>query len=293
MSLSFSGPQFLAFYAALAILANWLLRRFYRVRESGGAEQSLALISEDPYQIAFLRNGERETVEIVMFSLLDRGLLEESDGRLRISRQDARQIARRPIEQAVLDSFREWSRPEAALSDAAVRSACEHYRTSLVDKRLLAGPRTYGDRFLPLFAALGFTLGIAAARIVHALSQGRHNVGFLIVIAAVCAICLVGAYRKRLTGLGEATVARLRRLFDSLKSRARQMAPGGASHDAVVLAALFGLEILPVSTFPFVERIHKRRGGDGGGDGGGGGGGDSGDSGGGCGGGGCGGGCGG
>lgn len=293
--MSLIGLQFLGLYAVFAIAANWLLRRYYQVWESAGKDTGLHLVSKDPYQIAYLRGGEREAVEVVIFSLLDRGLLEEWNCKLRIARPDARQLVRRPIERAVLDGFRDWCAPQDILGDSAIHASFENLRAELIKGRLLAGPRTYFERSLPLFVALCLTLGLAGWRIAYAWQHGQHNIGFLIVLAVVCTYFLLRAYRQRLTRLGVETLAHLRRLFYYLLLRTRQIAPGGANQEAVAVASVFGMENLPGATFPFIERLFDKQpydtrysqgyGGDGGG-GGDSGGGDSG-------GGGCGGGCGG
>lgn len=287
--MTFSGPQFLGVYAAVAILVNWWLRHHYRSREANATVSRLDF-SSDPYQMAILRTGDEEAINVVIFSLVDRGLLEEADGKVRLARPDARELARRPIEQAVLDCFTDWAEPKKALRDAEVRRACRGYGDHLVRHRLLAGPDTYSERRAGFLAALVLTLGIAGARLLNAVLHGRHNVGFLIFFALICATCLFFGYRQRLTGLGEDTLERLLRLFTRLKARANSVAPGGATHDAVILAALFGFAVLPASSFPYLGRLfNKPAPPDSSGDGGSGGSCDGG----GCGGGGCGGGCGG
>lgn len=291
--MTFSGPQFLGVYAAIALLANWWLRHHYRSREANTTVSRLDF-SSDPYQMAFLRKGDEEATNVVIFSLVDRGLLEEADGKVRLARADARDLAKRPIERAVLDCFTDWAEPKQALRDTEVRRACRKYSEHLVRHRLLAGPSTYSERRAALLAALGLTVGIAALRLLNAVLHGRHNVGFLIFFALICATCLLFAYRRRLTGLGEDTLERLQRLFAGLKMRADRVLPGGATHDAAVLAALFGIDVLPAASFPYVSRLFKKpAAGDSGGDGGSGGSGSGDGDGGGCGGGGCGGGCGG
>jgi uncharacterized membrane protein YgcG len=138
--------------------------------------------------------------------------------------------------------------------------------------------------FLGLLALL---IGVAAVRIASAFAQGRHNVGLLVVLALIAGVMLAAGWRRRLTGLGDAALDRLKVLFAKLKTRAGALAPGGANHDAALAAAVFGFSVLPAGSFPFIERLFPKpksssdSGGDGGSDGGG------------CGGGGCGGGCGG
>lgn len=278
-----SGPKFLLLYLVIAVCANLFLRWYFR-----GSEESRTLprldCANDPYRVAYLRKGAEEAVRVAVFSLTDRGLLLEQGGLIRCAREDAGGFARRPIEQAILSCFAQWSDPKQAMTNPVVAAALADYDAALRQSRLLADAAVFSARFPAFAGVLAATLGIAVARIAYALAHGRTNVGFLIALAIGCSIALTVAYRDRQTGLGKATLRRMEQLFDRLKRRAASIAPGGASHDAAVLAAVFGLAALPATSFAFIERLYpKPKGGDSGG-GCGGGGGCSGGCGGGCGG---------
>jgi uncharacterized membrane protein YgcG len=103
--------------------------------------------------------------------------------------------------------------------------------------------------------ALGFTLGVAAWRIVYALSKGRTNVGFLVVLAIVCTVALVIAYRKRLTALGVDTLRGLERLYAGAKQRIATSLGSRDSFDASLIAAVFGLAALSTADFPYLARV--------------------------------------
>lgn len=232
-------------------------------------------------------DGDKAALQLAVFSLLDRGLLEEAAGAVRRARADADSFARRPIEQAVLACCTGWSEVATLHTRLGVMAACLDYRRELQKQQLLADAHTFGERFYAFAATLALLLGVALARVWWAVAHGRHNVGFLIVLALLGGSALVIAWRRRRTGLGDAARDRLRVLFARLKRRAVDLVPGGQSNDAVLTAALFGMAALPVDSFPYLARVFPKpkSGGDSGG------GGDSGSSDGG--GGGCGGGCGG
>jgi uncharacterized protein (TIGR04222 family) len=284
-----SGPAFLLVYAVLATLANLWLRQHLRRREAAKPARFLEF-AQDPYLVAYLREGAEESTRLAIFSLIDRGLLEEAGGAVRSARADAEALARRPIEKAVLSCCSEWTRLDRIEGSDGVLAACRSYRDELGAHALLANDQVYAERFKPYLATLAVVLGVALVRIWWALAQGRHNIGFLIVMAIAGAIGLAIAFRRRRTGLGDAAIARLKVLFANLKRNSSALLPGGENNDAVLTAACFGMVALPADRFPYLDRVFPKpqsSGGDGGG-------GDSGSSGGnsgsgGCGGGGCGG----
>ena len=262
-----SGPVFLVIYVLLAIAVNVWLRYDQRQREVAKPARFME-IAQDPYQVAYLRDGIGEAVRLAVFSLLDRGLLEEADGAVRRVRGDADSLARRPIEKAVLLGCKEWAEVSVIQAQRGVSAACQVYQRALEQQDLLADARTFTSRFLPFVAALALLLGVAVARALWAVSHGRHNIGFLIILAIIGAIALVIAWRQRRTGLGDAALDRLNVLFANLKRRTSDLVPGGQSNDAVLTAALFGMAALPASSFPYIERLFPKpkSSGDGGGD---------------------------
>lgn len=282
-----SGPVFLLLYLLLAVAANIWLRRHFHSNETTGVPRKLEF-AQDPYQIAFLRAGADEAIKVAVVSLVDRGLLEESNGQLYTRGDDAGEFARRPIEKAILKCFSTARKPLHAATDARVKAACLSYETELQRHRLLAGTEVYRQRYTAFAAVAAVMTGISVWRISYALAHGRSNVGFLIILTIICAIALYAAYRKRITGMGEAALERLKILFGSLKRSAADIHAGGENQDAALLAALFGLALLPQAQFPFVERLYPKPASSGSGSDGG----SSSDGGGGC-SGGCGGGCGG
>ncbi len=289
-----SSPQFLAAYLILILAANFYLRWRIRQQEVGGAVYRLDS-SADPYKIALLRGGVEEALRVTLFSLVDRGLLVEQNGLLSRGRPDAEDFVRRPLERAVLTCFAQPAAPQSAKADTAVKAALRECENELKRANLLANEETFEARFKSFGVMLGLVTGVGAWRALYALQHGRHNIGFLVLLGLIGCIALVLAYRRRRTGRGDAALERLQTLFASLKRRAAKITPGGASQEAVVLAAVFGLAALPAAHFPFIERLFPKPQGAGG-DGGSSGSCDSDNSscdGGGCGGGGCGGGCGG
>ncbi|MCG6875375.1 MAG: TIGR04222 domain-containing membrane protein [Betaproteobacteria bacterium] len=249
-----TGPQFLVLYVAFAFAANVWLRWHYRTREREARAGPLSL-TNDPYQIALLRAGRDEAIRVAVITLLDRGLLVEEDGRLHAPRADGAELVRHPLDRALLEFFKVPTPAELALKSPGALAACNAYEKDLEKKQLLASPTIRASRFTPLVVALGFTLGVATWRIVFALSKGRSNIGFLIVLAIICAVALVIAYRKRLTALGADTLRGLERLYAGARQRLTQSVSDRDSFDASLVAAVFGLAALPAMQFPYLARV--------------------------------------
>jgi uncharacterized protein (TIGR04222 family) len=249
-----TGPQFLLLYVALAAAANLWLRWHYGTREREARPATLSL-TNDPYQIALLRGGPAEAIRVAVITLLNRGLLTEENGRLHAARTDAAGFVRHPLDRALLETFRDPAPVEQALKSRGALAACKTYERELEKKQLLASGKTRAARFAPLVIALGFTLGIAAWRIVYALAKGRTNVGFLVVLAIVCTVALVIAYRKRLTALGVDTLRGLERLYTGAKQRIATSLVDRDSFDASLIAAVFGLGALSTADFPYLARV--------------------------------------
>ncbi len=253
-----SGPAFLVIYLFLAIAVNVWLRYDQRQREVAKPARFME-IAQDPYQVAYLRDGIGEAVRLAVFSLLDRGLLEEAGGAVRRVRSDGDSLARRPIEKAVLLGCTQWAEFSAIQGQLGVAAACKGYQSTLEQQELLADTRTFTARFFPFVAAFSLLIGVAVARALWAVGHGRHNIGFLIILAIVGGIALVVVWRRRRTALGDAALDRLNVLFANLKRRANDLVPGGQSNDAVLTAALFGFAALPVGSFPYLERVFPKQ----------------------------------
>ena len=252
-----SGPAFLVIYVCLAIAVNVWLRYDQRQREAAQPARFME-IAQDPYQVAYLRDGAREAVHLAVFSLLDRGLLEETGGSVRRARSDAESFARRPIEKGILLCSSGKTEVSTLETNLSVMAACLTYERELQRQQLLADSHTFAQRRYPFAAAIALLIGVAVARALYAAGHGRHNIGFLLVFALIGGIALVVAWRRRRTGLGDAALDRLKVLFAKLKRRTSELVPGGQNNDAVLSAALFGMAILPTDSFPYLERVFPK-----------------------------------
>jgi uncharacterized protein (TIGR04222 family) len=261
------GPEFLLFYFLFACAVLGILILLRRIDERPNA---LKPPLDDPYLVAFLRGGEEEVVRVAALSLVDRGLLKlkssgasifsgEAENKLELTDPQAIEAAKRPIEKRVLEAF-QTAQPIGITLDSLVScQACVDYAINLENLGLLPGPDVRAARNRRLWIAIGILLGVAALKILIALSRGRTNILFLIIISALAAYVTSRLSNPFRTARGEKFLQDVRSLFSTLQLRANSLRPGGATTDLVWLASAFGLaEVSPV-LFPQVSALIKRR----------------------------------
>jgi uncharacterized protein (TIGR04222 family) len=250
------GPQFLVFYAFLGTFTVGLLWLARRASEPADAPR---IDYSDPYLLACLRGGEKEVIRVVAVSLIDRGLLQsKNDDQLVVVNQNAVNIARLPIEKALLQHFRFRAKASSAFASPAILSTCQKYKDALQRSGLLPDESILRARLWRFVIAVIVLTGVAALKILIALQRGRTNIFFLILLAVFFVFVAIRVHNPLRTRRGDALLADLRHLFSSLKARARMVRPGGETADAVLLMAVFGLDALPAAAFPYAKRFQPK-----------------------------------
>ena len=255
------GFSFLGFYLIIGIIVVWCYRAWILKTENDNAPTTPTLT--DPYLIAHLRAGEAEALRVATVALLDRGMLNAHGEDLKAKNSETISLAKRPIEKAILKHYQRKGEAHAIFKDVGAKQACAAYQKELQTQGMLADSGVYLRRLLPLIVALGALIAVTVIKVEIALSQGRHNVGFLITLTIMLGIALLFIWRRRLTGRGEAMLDDLRDLFSRLKTRAKALRAGGQTNEAALLAAVFGLAALPTAGFPFMEKLYPSKAGDG------------------------------
>jgi uncharacterized protein (TIGR04222 family) len=248
------GLDFLIFYAVVGVGLVGLQFFWTRIEESRGLPPQLQMT--DPYQIAYLRAGAPAALRVVALSLVDRGLL-SAGGTTLMAEPNSEQMVRRPIEKAVLRLYRTSDTAKAMLSDSRTRDACQEYEDTLQSFGLVAGKEAFARRLPSLLSATVPLVFIGALKINLALSEGRHNIGFLIMLMLVFGAICAGIFRRRRTKLGDDMMADLRLMFGRLRDRADTLRQGGATNEAALLAAVFGLGALPLERFPAMHALKR------------------------------------
>ena len=251
------GPDFLVFYAITAAIVLALLYVVRSAAESGPAPR---IDTSDPYLIAYLRGGKNEAARVATVTLIDRGILnaDETDGTVKVRAGTA--VVRRPMEKEVVRLF---ARPQPAaeiFTDLGLETVCREYDAQLTELGLLPDPERVAARLRWFLLSLLVLLGLSVTKILVALSRGRGNVAFLIVLTVVAVVAAFKLTNPRLTTRGNALLADLRRLFARLRQRAPRLVRGGATADAALLAAVFGLAALPTATFAYAQKLYPKSG---------------------------------
>ena len=251
------GPEFLGFYLILGGVALFSLATLRRRREAALAAPPRL---EDPYSVACLRGGVKEALQVALLSLIDRGLLrvqtsDESGVTLQTTRPDASELARHPLEKEILKACRQPISFESALTDPSSRSVCRKYAEELERMGLLPDDALRRARQQLFLVTAGILGSVAAVKILVALSRGRFNITFLVLAAVAFGWLARLLAHPPQTAQGKRLLTDLKTLFASLKNRASELLPGGGSTELPWLAALFGLEAVPVMAFPWRDQL--------------------------------------
>jgi uncharacterized protein (TIGR04222 family) len=246
------GGDFLLFYALCGIAGLGILYVWIRLLDSTRLMPQLQMT--DPYQIAYLRGGQAEALRVVAFSLIDRGLLQGGNTTL-VAELGAEKQVRRPIEKAVLQVFRSPGYAREMQSDQRAVDACRQYRDTLEDYGLVAGGATFVRRLPALLIAAIAIVFVGLLKLFIAFSEGRHNVGFLIMMMVGFSFIAILIFRRHRTKRGDDMLADLRMMFGRLRDRADTLREGGATNEAALLAAVFGLSALSPVRFPAMRAL--------------------------------------
>jgi uncharacterized protein (TIGR04222 family) len=236
-----SGPEFLAFYVALAVIVIGFAVQYRRMKE-WRRPPKLAL---DPYVIAYLRGGANEALRVALVSLIDRGLLTALTTQVEIAPHADPAVARLPIEKLLLEKFRKAGKAADIFTDPKLVAACGPFRQMLEEQGLLPTDAVRWMRKTVQTVAIVLLQGTAGIKLFVALSRGRYNVIFLIVLMFIATAVTVFLCNPRRTRAGDAFLEDLRALYAGLAGRARAIRPGGETIETLMLAAVFGVSVLP------------------------------------------------
>ena len=252
-----SGPEFLLFYLLLGIAVTTVVMV---LRHRGEPQQAGTAPLTDYLKIAYLRGGSVEAIRVASLALMDRGLLELVDAQHIKTAVESLPGGLQRTEERLLQACRQPVRASSLLDDTALQVAaaveCEPQlvRAGLLPddrlKRAWTGLRTM---------ALLFLGSVAALKIVIALSRGRTNVLFLIILSAVFGAIIYLVTNSSRTAAGDAMLADLRTLFAALKTRVglRPYTPGTGGHELALAAAVFGEASLPALAWSMQTLFRK------------------------------------
>ena len=193
--LDMRGPEFLSFYvpyAAGVFLLAWLARalwsRAYEAPASGRWSPGIYPTESDTPAIALLRGGPEEVARTLLGRLVAEGFLIIDDKSLARPPELPRDRSRlTPLEEEAIKAGLRSVPAEAAHKVLArvTQALTPHLapiRLELEAAGLAPGPgQRRGYRLIGL-VALGMVMGLGVAKLLVAMSRGRSNVGFLILL---------------------------------------------------------------------------------------------------------------
>jgi uncharacterized protein (TIGR04222 family) len=265
------GPYFLGFYA-LTIIATlilcWILN--YVADYSRFLPTPPIPKQPDPYEIAYLCDGEQGVVEVVVFNLIKRGFLEIDNSKQKIQQttigiSSASQLSL--MEHCVFDWF---AQPRTGQEVASIelpsilirKRSCAGYQRHLEKKRLLTrfGMMSIITHWLILLLGVLIVVGLGGYKLCVAVIKGHSNVIFLILMGIIAVLMLVTICKDpplpRLSARGRNYLGQLQIAFGSLKNQIRSETKAGNDDTAYLLAiGLFGTVVLIQTPYADYDRI--------------------------------------
>jgi uncharacterized protein (TIGR04222 family) len=262
--LDLRGPEFLAFYIPYAVcvfflvwLARELWRRSQEAPASGRWSPGIYPAESDTPAIALLRGGPQEVARTLIGRLVAEGFLVIDGNSLARPQELPRNRSRlTPLEAEALKAGPGSSAEAAHEVLARVTKALDVHlapvRLELEAAGLAPGPeQRRGYRRLGL-VALVMVMGLGAAKLLVAMSRGRGNVGFLILLLFVSFFISVRLMKPPLqTGAGSRYLSWLKQSHKGLMSMVIDGRRSGFGELALA-AGIFG-----ISALPSLQPLHK------------------------------------
>lgn len=254
--LDLTGPEFLRFYftygvaiLVLARMAQALLGRsappIPRARWIAGVYPR----ARDAYAIAILRGGRQEAVRTLLARLVGLDLLTVGDEGGLVPKPEAEEPDLLPIEAAAWNAIRR----EASLTTTAaewqilgaVGSHLREIELELEEQGVLPDRRRRTAYRTVTFLAAAAILGMGLAKLGVALSRGRTNIFFLLLLLVIFTIALFVLLRlPRRTSAGEQYLAWLREAHRGIVRETRSGQRRNAGEIALA-AGIYGLVEVP------------------------------------------------
>jgi len=251
------GREFVVFYFLLGV---GVTAAILLLRHRGEAPGLSAGPLTDYLKIAYLRGGSTEAIRVASVALMDRGLLEVVDVHRLKAATASVPTGLHLIEEHVMRACREPVRASGLLDDTALNAiAADDCEPQLIQAGLLPDDRIKATwKYLRVVALL--VLGsVAALKIGVALSRGRTNIVFLVILSGIFVIVVEFVTNPVRTAAGNAMLADLRTLFAALERRAGvvRSARDKGGNERALLAAVFGLGAVPGGTI-LLERLFRQ-----------------------------------
>lgn len=251
------GPEFLLFFLALAALVIGLV---YLNRPQG--EPSLSPghdLANDKFEIAYLQGGPGHTLQVALLGLIDRKLLTVQGTKVKTVDPSGADKVRWNLEKVILRKCKRLEETASLFSDADVQEEVEIIGDRLRQMGLLLNDEQKSLQKRHRHWAILFLWGVAVIKIFVALSRRHFNILFLFILIVIATILVIMITRMVRTALGEQKLKELRAVFSSLYARRKQIPLHGFTHELTLLAALYGLAVLPTPALQMIKplRFHQ------------------------------------
>lgn len=255
---------FLVFYGFITGLI--VISYGFFLRHDPTTKLSAAAVSSklDPYEIAYLCGGERQVLELVGFSLFQKGYLEIDGDRLQRSDNSLDLAQLEPIEQEVLEWFSQGRRVEgfgfiyADDLQTNVRQDFDGYRQWLRNEKLLLIEKDRTTALKVGACGVGAIIVIGGYKLIDSLPQGYPYWGVLEFIAFVSISWLIYMFQKpgqRLSQRGKQYLKSLQERFELSKLDAT-VHPSAEYTDVLMMKiALSGLKILQKTPYEDYSKL--------------------------------------
>lgn len=266
------GPAFLAVYGIFAVTVLAMVWILIRGADPTRDQEVPEIPSEpDPHRFAYLRGGKAELFRTIVFELLHWGYLQKDEEKGWLS-STTRFVASKhgpdpngltPTERVVYDYF-ETPRDATKIFEAPfIKERGNDWGGDLeqwAEESRLIPSRSYDhSRYFAAAVGLMSLLVFGGYKIGIAVSRGKSNVGFLIVMMIISSVVLLLlSRRQRLSNLGKRYLEQVQALHRGLQSYRNERLEDGRP-DPMLLTAmgLFGIAALQSTSYAYYHEIYK------------------------------------
>lgn len=222
------GPHFLIFYGILIVciiffITNIIPKLVSRKRQ--GSDSFTIPAQPDPYEIAYLRGGEREIIILGVFSLISRGYLSiltndhKSDVWIGQKKITPALYLLNNYETALFGLLDSKERPvkqifntEKALE--VVKASCDAVKEKLDKEELIWGEREQNQFKLYKSLSIGIIILVGLYKMIASKLHGHTNVMFMVILAVIgCAIISKIKINELSSGRGQEYLEQLKSVF--------------------------------------------------------------------------------
>jgi uncharacterized protein (TIGR04222 family) len=244
------GPYFLVFYGVIIAVTVMGCHLILRGNLFNSAVAEIPS-QHDPYEIAYLQDGEKAVAKLACLELMQKGFLQANNNSIVRSLENADLSSLKPIEKTIFD----WVYQPRTVSDfnydytfnTAIAQLCESYKQSLETAGYV---NSVAKNYLIGGVSAFIILGLGSYKLISALSRGHHNVLFLIEMAIAATVILASIslpLYNRATAKGKRYINNLKQTFSGLTA-SLQSPPTEPDYNTSLLVAIFGLDKLKASS---------------------------------------------